>query len=322
MTPADVINSEEVSERVGTMAVIISELFAVGVGLMWVAVEVRRREQRTTAHIEEAISGGLLAPTLELQAPFAQRVLQPLARQVLQRLGAIMPGRNVEKLRRQLLVAGSPFGLGPLDFLGLRILVALVGTGLLVVILLSVSGSFGRSLLAGAAAALALSELPNYWLRRRMNRRRHRITLALADALDMLTVCVDAGLGLESSFQRIGQQWDHALAWEFRRAVMEMGVGISWREAMRNMVYRTDVPDLSSLVAVLLQADQLGFSISDTLHAQAEQLRVRRRQRAQELARAAPFKMLFPMVIFIMPATFAVVLGPALSAIIEAFSGI
>jgi len=184
------------------------------------------------------------------------------------------------------------------------------------------TGSAIRAMLLGLAAGGLFWEFPSFWLGRRMKSRQKAVTLALADALDMLTVCVDAGLGLESAFMRIGEGWNHALAQEFRRSVQEMGIGISWRESMRNMVYRTDVPELSALVAVLLQADTLGFSISDTLHAQAEELRTRRRQKAQELARAAPFKMLFPMILFIMPATFAVVIGPAIPAVMEAFASV
>ena len=289
-------------------------------GAFWIALEIRRQEQHSVVRLQQAVAGHMLAPTLELQEPFVRRVLQPMLRQLLRYLGALSPAKNVEKLRRELLIAGSPYGLGALDFLGLRILIALVGTALMGAVLIWATQSVARSVLGAIVGALLCAELPALWLHRRMQARRKSITLALADALDMLTVCVHAGLGLESAFLRIGQGWTHALAQEFRRAVMEMGVGISWREAMRNLVYRTDVPQLSALVAVLLQADQLGFSISDTLHSQAEQLRIRRRQRAQELARSAPFKMLFPMVFFIMPATFAVVLGPAIPQILAAFS--
>ncbi len=305
-----------------TLAFWVAELLALGVGFFWIAIEVSREERNSDERIEKAMAGHLLAPTLELQAPFAQRVLQPLLKRLLQKLGGLSPGGNLDKLRRQLLIAGSPGGLAALDFLGLRILVAIIGTVSLSLALAAVSKSFTRSLFAGVTGAILFSEFPNFWLRQHMKSRRKSVTLALADALDMLTVCIDAGLGLESAFMRIGQSWDHALAQEFRRAVLEMGVGISWREAMRNLVYRTDVPELSSLVAVLLQADQLGFSISDTLHSQADQLRIRRRQRAQEMARAAPLKMLFPMVLFIMPATFAVVLGPALPMLMESFGGL
>ncbi len=299
---------------------LVAEFVAVAVGLLWVGLEIRRQEHRSVERIEQVISSQLVAPTLELQAPFTQRVLQPLLKQFLGQIGKLSPKGNLDKLRRQLVIAGSPLGLGALDFLGLRLLVAVLGTTAALLILASRSGGPTlQPLLLAVGGALLCSELPNFWLRNQMKKRQKGVLLALPDALDMLTVCVDAGLGLESAFLRIGQGWDHALAREFRRVVAATGYGVSWREALRDMVYRTDVPDLSALVAVLLQADQLGFSISDTLHSQAEQMRVRRRQRAQEVARSAPLKMLFPMVFFILPATFAIVIGPAIPAIMGAF---
>ncbi|MCL6429253.1 MAG: type II secretion system F family protein [Anaerolineae bacterium] len=299
------------------IAALVAVVAALAFGVIWIAIRIEHEQHRTVRRAELLLAGDLLAPTLELRTPFAERVLQPLVNRVLRWLGNLSPKTNLERLRRDLLIAGSPLGLTPLDFLGLCLLTALAGTTLIASLLLRSDAPLPRLLPIAAAGALLSYQLPRFLLRRRMAQRRKAMTLALPDALDMLTVCVDAGLGLESAFLRIAQSWDHALAREFHRAVMEIGVGASWREAMQNLVYRTDVPDLSSLVAVLLQADQLGFSISDTLHAQAEQLRVRRRQRAQELARAAPLKMLFPMVFFIMPATLAVILGPALPAIVE-----
>jgi len=301
-------------------AVVVAELVALAVGAVWVGLEVRRRGRLSAQRLEQTVSKELLAPTLELQEPFRQRVLEPVLRRLLRSIGRISPAANLDKLSRQLLIAGSPLGLGALDFLGLRIVLALVFGAVFAVLGLSMTGSFLRGVMLGLVGALLFGTLPQFWLSRRMKSRRKAILLALPDALDMLTVCVDGGLGLENSFLKVGENWDHALAQEFRRAVAEIGYGISWRDALRNMVYRTDVPELSGLVAVLLQADQLGFSISDTLHTQADQLRIRRRQRAQELARAAPLKMLFPMVFFILPATFAVILGPAVPAILEAFA--
>lgn len=302
------------------LPLLAAELIALGIGTFWVAATVQRR-QDYSQRIGQVVKGPLLAPTLELQAPFRQRVLEPVVRRVLRLLGRLSPQRNIERLRRDLFVAGSPLGLTALDFLGLRLLVTLVGGALIAGLLALAAVPFPRSLIIGAAGIFLCFEAPSFWLHRRMRARRRDILLALPDALDMLTVCVDAGLGVESAFLRVGQNWNHALAQEFRRAVAEIGIGVSWRDALRNMVYRTDVLELSSLVAVLLQADQLGFSIADTLHAQADQMRVRRRQRAQELARQAPLKMLFPMVFFILPATLAVVIGPAIPAIAAALSG-
>jgi len=305
---------------VSFMPLLAAELIALAIGTFWVAATVQRR-QDYSQRIERVVAGPLLAPALELQAPFRQRVLEPLARRLLRLLGRLSPQRNIENLRRELLVAGSPLDLTALDFLGLRLLGLLFGTALVVGLLALAAVPFPRSLIVGGAGILLFFQAPTFWLHRRMRARRKEILLALPDALDMLTVCVDAGLGVESAFLRVGQNWEHALAQEFRRAVAEMGIGVSWREALRNMVFRTDVLELSSLVAVLLQADQLGFSIADTLHAQADEMRVRRRQRAQELARQAPLKMLFPMVFFILPATLAVVIGPAVPAISAALGG-
>ncbi len=304
------------------IAVLAAGMAALAVGAFYVWFDVQRVEQLSSQRLQNAVSQHLLASTLELELPFAQRVIRPALRGFLRRLGGASPGRNMEKLRQQLLMAGSPMGLEPLDFLGLRVLVAVLGTAILCLILAIASGSVARSLLAGLAGAILFSELPVYWLRRKMKARQKEIGLALADALDMLTVCVDAGLGIESAFKRIGDSWNNALAYEFRRVVVEIGLGATWREAMRSLVYRTGVAELSALVAVLLQAEQLGFSISDTLHTQSNQMRIRRRQKAQEAARGAPLKMLIPMVFFIMPATFAVVIGPAVPSIIEAFGAI
>ncbi len=299
-------------------ALLVAELLALAVGALWVAVEVQRQNRRAAMRLGQVVSNRLVAPTLELEAPFSERVLQPLIRSFLRRVGGLSPQTNLEKLRRELLIAGSPLGLGALDFIGLRILVAVLGSAGLGLFAWMLTRSAFRSIVAGVAGAILFAELPRLLLHRRMNSRRRAIVRALPDALDMLTVCVDAGLALESAFLRISQTWEHALGHEFGRAVTEIGFGISWRDAMRNLVYRTDVLELSGLVAVLLQADQLGFSISETLHAQADQLRIRRRQRAQEMARSAPLKMLFPMTFFILPATFVVILGPAVPAILEA----
>jgi len=305
---------------VSLLPLLAVEMIALGIGTLWVAATVQRR-QDYSQRIGRVVAGPLLAPTLELQAPFTQRVIEPLVKRGLRLLGRLSPQTNIERLRRDLLVAGSPFGLSAIDFLGLRLLVVMLGGAVVVALLTLAAVPFPRSLVVGAAGILLLFEAPTFWLHRRMRARRRAILLALPDALDMLTVCVDAGLGVESAFLRVGQNWNHALAQEFRRAVAEMGIGVSWRDALRNLVFRTDVLELSSLVAVLLQADQLGFSIADTLHAQADQMRVRRRQRAQELARQAPLKMLFPMVFFILPATLAVVIGPAVPAIAAALGG-
>jgi tight adherence protein C len=137
----------------------------------------------------------------------------------------------------------------------------------------------------------------------------------------MLTVCASAGLGFDQSMQRVAEHWTTPIGIEFGRVISEMEMGLSRRDAMRNMADRLDVSELSSFVSFLLQSDQLGMSISDTLHAQADQMRIERRFRAQEQAQRIPTRMLFPMVFLIFPALLAIVLGPALPRLFDVFSG-
>ena len=159
--------------------------------------------------------------------------------------------------------------------------------------------------------------LPLLWLRRRVRRRQHEITRALPDALDMLTIGVEAGLAFESALLKVGERWNNALTREFHRAVAEMRVGTARDLALQRMADRTGVQDLGTFVAVLVQSSQLGVSIAQVLHTQAAQMRVKRRQRAEELARQAGVKMVFPLVFLIFPAMFVVVLGPGIPAMLS-----
>ena len=161
--------------------------------------------------------------------------------------------------------------------------------------------------------------LPNFWLRSRISKRQKAITLALPDALDRMTICVDAGLGFEAAIQKIAAEWDNELAVEFRRLLGEIRLGVPRTDALHHLVERTNVAEIASFVAVLVQADKLGIAIRDVLHTQSLQMRVRRRQRAEEAANKAPIKMMIPLALFIFPAMFAVILGPAIPRVMSAF---
>ena len=256
----------------------------------------------------------------EFRPSFFERVVTPVLRKLVSAAGRLVPQRNVERLRRDLIAAGNPYGLSVTDFLGIKFLAALAAGYLMLP--LSRDASAGRMRLLGFALIPLGFYLPNLWLRRRISARKTEIVRALPDALDMLTVCVDAGLGFDAALLKIGEKWQNALATEFARAVVEMRVGMTRREALRNLVARCDVPDLSNFVAVLIQADELGLSIAKILHVQSQQLRMRRRQRAEQLARQAPIKMLFPLVFLIFPAMFAVIFGPTVPVFIEMFSSL
>jgi tight adherence protein C len=231
-----------------------------------------------------------------------------------------MPARNIGHIDHQLSIAGRPLGLGAREFYGLRLVVSLLGLWL--AYLLARRGLELTNILA-AALALYVGVLgPTAWLKGRVRVRQNRIRKDLPDALDMLSVCAQAGLGFDQSLQRVSENWDTKLSDEFARVVGEMEMGIARRQALRNLAVRLDIPELSSFVAVIVQSDQLGMSIADTLQAQAEQMRVERRFRAQEAARKVPLKMLFPMILLIFPAMMAVVCGPSIPLILDLFSAI
>jgi tight adherence protein C len=135
----------------------------------------------------------------------------------------------------------------------------------------------------------------------------------------MLTICVDAGLGFDAALQKVSDKWENPLAQEFRMATLEMNMGLSREEALRHIIERTDVPEVSSFIAVLIQAYKLGVSIGHVLHQQSRQLRLRRRQWAEEEAHKAPIKMLIPLALFIFPAIFVVIIGPAIPKFITQF---
>jgi tight adherence protein C len=256
----------------------------------------------------------------QLEEPFTTRMLKPWIHSQLQALGRLAPSQNIERLRQNLTRAGHPYGLGVLDFLGLKLLSS-VGVAIGALYLLRVGGaSLSRMVPLSGALGVAGFILPDVLLRLRVGQRQAEIARTLPDALDMLTICVDAGAGLVSAMLRISQRWKNALGLEFGKAVAEINIGLTRREALQNVVSRTDVPDVRAFVAVLLQADQLGLSIASVLHAQADQMRVRRRQRAEEEARKIPIKMLFPLIFLTFPALLGVTLGPAIPILISIFA--
>jgi tight adherence protein C len=177
-------------------------------------------------------------------------------------------------------------------------------------------------ILVTAAVGILGFYLPMFWLGTRISQRKSAILRALPDGLDMLNICVGAGLGFDAALSRIGERWHTPLADEFNRVVAEIRLGKTRRQALLDLADRTDVLEVENFIATIVQADQLGVSIAKVLRAQAEQMRILRRQRAEELARQATIKLLFPLVFLIFPAMLAVLLGPAVPQIIQALGGL
>ncbi len=264
--------------------------------------------------------GAVIDPALK--GSFVQRIIKPALVRAVQFVGRFAPASTLEQINAKLTIAGHPGNISALDYLALRVLMIAIGFGL---------GFYCRRLLPPNSPVIMVSPVIgavfgymaiNAWLAGRMQRRQDAIQRALPDALDMLTICVEAGLAFESALQRVSDQWTGPLSNEFARTVAEVRLGVPRPQSLRRLAARCACADVSSFVAVLVQADAMGTSISHVLHSQSEQMRVLRRQRAEEKANKAPIKMLIPMVLFILPALFVVILGPAVPKVISAFSGI
>jgi tight adherence protein C len=264
----------------------------------------------------------LNTPTLqerEMKESFSSRVLAPFFKRLSLSLGQKSPAATMEKVRLKLSRAGNPSGMGPVEFLGLRYVVSLglAGGTFVLFLLTGIGASFG--LVLGVVIGVFGFMLPNIWLDRKIKGRRKEIMKSLPDAIDLLTISVESGLGFDPALQRVAEKWDNALTREFARVLSEMRIGKTKREALREMALRCDEDGLTTFVSSVVQADTLGVPITQVLRIQSEAMRVRRRQRAEELAAKAPLKMLFPMVFLIFPALYVVILGPAVPQILRAF---
>ncbi len=258
---------------------------------------------------------------IELSEPFVDRVVKPMLRTVANAFGRLTPSRNIENIQHNLDLAGNPRGWTPVEFTGLRLAAAVCFAGLALGLTFVTRMPVRNSLLISAVAGALGYFLPGIWLTMRIRSRKASVLRAMPDALDLLTISVEAGLGFDAAMTKVTEKWTNELSQAFTRVLVEIQMGTLRRHALRAMADRTDVPELTSFVAAIIQADQLGVSLARVLHIQSEQMRIRRRQRAEELAHQAPIKMMIPLVFLIFPALFVVLLGPALPSLRTAFGG-
>lgn len=254
---------------------------------------------------------------IELSLPFSDRVIVPVLRNIGNFITRFAPQSTLERTARQLELAGSPRNMSPAEFWAIRGFSTILLGGLFFLMMSRFGADPGKRVLYTLGAAVVGFFLPQMWLSSMISRRKTAIIKKLPDALDLMTICVDAGLTFDGGMAKVYEKWTDPLSLEFGRVIYEMQLGKSRRQALRDMVERIDVPDVTSFVASVLQADQLGVSIGKVLRIQSEQMRIRRRQRAEEKAQQAPIKMLFPLVFLIFPAMFIVLLGPAAFQIIR-----
>ncbi len=249
---------------------------------------------------------------IELSLPFSDRVFVPMIRRVSEFLVRFTPQKTLESTTRLLELAGNPRNMRAAEFIVVRGVITIFFAALVFLMMSRLGNAqISRRLLYTLGAAILGWYMPWMLLRSMVDRRKDAVIKKLPDALDLMTICVDAGLTFNAAMQKVDEKWDDPLANEFGRVIHEMQLGKSRRQSLRDMSDRIDVPDVTSFIAAVLQADQLGVGIGKILRIQSEQMRVRRRQRAEEKAQQAPVKMLFPMVFLIFPSIFVVLLGPA-----------
>ena len=297
------------------VSVVTALITGLSVTLIVIGLGSIRSDDQVKVRLAEYGLRGSSLTDLELERSFWARVVKPSLQRLARRLASLAPQATLARTRKQLELAGNPGGMRALDFIGIRALAA-VGTAVLMFVVISgLAHSVGAGLLLGLLLGALGYMLPTLWLGGRVRSRKTEILRSLPDALDLLTISVEAGLGFDAALAKVVEKWDNALTQEFARVLAEIRVGKLRREALRDMAERVEVPELKSFVAAVIQADQLGASIGRILHVQADQMRLKRRQRAEEIAQRAPLKMLFPLIFLIFPALFIVLLGPAIISI-------
>jgi tight adherence protein C len=245
----------------------------------------------------------------ERDDPFTQRVMFPVVNGTLNRVLDYLPTSIISRSRKWLVTSDSKMGLP--TFLGIVLVSStLLPAVTLILVLAATGGSPGNAWLLVPVVALGGFIAPVMLLRRRAKNRQDAFWKALPDSLDLLTTCVEAGLSLDFAFQRVAERQKGPVGEEIGRMLREKALGQTRKEALSAMAERVDLPDVNVFVHSVIQAETLGTSIAQVLRVQARQLRIRRRQRAEQVARQAAPKMVFPLVFFVLPSLFIVILGP------------
>jgi tight adherence protein C len=249
---------------------------------------------------------------IELSQPFADRVLLPLMRRIGDAAQRFTPQNAVDQTRKLLELAGNPGRMDASTFMVIHFVAAVVFGGIVFVLTLF---SHTFSLPIKMVMVLAFTVLgyffPDLWIRSKINSRQKGVRKAMPDALDLLTICVEAGLGFDAAMSKVNEKWDNELSMAFGRVIREIQLGKLRRDALKDMADRLGIGEMTSFVAAVVQSEMLGVSMAKILRIQSDQMRMKRRQHAEEEAHKAPIKMIFPMGLFIFPSLMIVLLTPA-----------
>jgi tight adherence protein C len=302
--------------------ILIAILAGAAVLLITYGIAARPSEDAVQARLSQLVVQPKSLEEMEMQLPFSERIMRPMI-QRLAKIGRRQDGGMITRTDAKLEKAGYPGGLRGADWMGVKFL-SLIGFSILFFALaLLISGGTFITALLGALLGAALGYLaPEFWLGRKIRARSMAMTLQLPDALDLLTISVEAGLGFDAALAKVVEKMEGPLVDEFRQALAEVRMGRTRREALRDLATRADAQPVSNFIGAIVQAEQLGVPIAKVLQIQSNQLRIERRQRAEEAAAKAPVKMLFPMVGCIFPTIFIVILGPAVVTVMSGNSGL
>jgi len=248
-----------------------------------------------------------------MSQPFTERVIYPIARSFGQVASKLTPQNALVNISKKLELAGTSSNMEPTIFLALQFIAAIVLGGIFVLVFALTKSKMNGTLkfILVVVAVLIGWYLPQSNLSSKIKKRQKNVRKAMPDALDLLTICVEAGLGFDAAMQKVAEKWQSELSMAFARVLQEVNLGKIRRDALRDMADRIGIPEMTSFVAAVIQSEILGVSLAKVLRIQSDQMRIKRRQLAEEEARKAPIKMLIPMALLIFPSLVLVLMAPA-----------
>jgi tight adherence protein C len=286
------------------------------IGVISVSLRQRAEEEEDPlqARLAEYLQSGEVASLeeIELSQPFSERVIFPIIRKIGEISARFTPQKAIQDTARKMELAGNPWPIDAATFLAIRFILGVVFGGLITaLVMLGETPNLSDNALYIFGATFGGFFLPHLMLTSKITNRQKEIRKAMPDALDLLTICVEAGLGFDAALSKVSEKWDNQLSLAFARVIREIQLGKPRRDALRDMADRLDITEMTSFVAAIIQSEQLGVSMAKILRIQSDQMRVKRRQRAEEEAHKAPVKMVLPMAFLMFPTIMIIILTPA-----------
>jgi len=297
---------------------VVGVLFVLVVIVGVISVSMRQNsedeEDPLQARLAEYLQSGDVASLeeIELSQPFSERVIVPIVKKIGEISARFTPQKAIQDTAKKMELAGNPWPIDAATFLAIRFILGIVVGGFVTaMVMLGETPNFSDNALYIFGGTFGGFYLPHLMLTSRITARQKEIRKAMPDALDLLTICVEAGLGFESAMNKVSEKWDNQLSLAFARVIKEIQLGKVRREAMRDMADRLGVSEMTSFVAAIIQSEQLGVSMAKILRIQSDQMRIKRRQLAEEEAHKAPVKMVIPMAFLMFPTIMIIILTPA-----------